>query len=290
MAKIKIDPPDSDGSGRWYGHAAFVCIFAFVLNLGLSAPVWANDCPKSPQVFTANGGWAAADLGGRTLDLKILAIGSSSTQGIGASQPTHSYPADLEALLASRFPSRSIEVVNAGIGGETAIQTVARLETALAKDSYNLVIWQVGTNDAVDDVDPDGFRAILERGISATRQARIPLILVDPQYYPSASHPRVYANFVGIVDDIGKERGVPVFSRYALMRAWNGEADGLLAAMMAKDSFHMSDRGYACWASLLADEIARRIPTVVATTRGKGAKIIVPVDAKRPSHTPVPTP
>ena len=124
-----------------------------------------------------------------------------------------------------------------------------------------MVIWQVGTNDAVEDVDSDGFRAILERGIDAARRAGTPLILVDPQYFPGASHPKVYANFVGIVDDVGQERGVPVFSRYALMRAWNDESHGLLATMLSKDSFHMSDRGYACWASLLADEIAGRIPT-----------------------------
>jgi acyl-CoA thioesterase I len=261
-----------------------------LLNVALLAPAVAGDCPKSPEVFAANGPWATTDLGGRSGDMRILAIGSSSTQGIGASQPGHSYPAALEALLGARFPTRSIQVVNAGIGGETAPQTVVRLDAALAKDDYDLVIWQVGTNDAVDDVDPANFRAILKEGISATRQAAIPLILVDPQFYPGALHPNVYASFVAIIDEVGKERGVPVFSRYALMKAWAAEPDGLLATMLAQDSFHMSDRGYACWASLLADEIASRVPTIIASSKSKDARSVVPVAASSTARRLPPAP
>jgi lysophospholipase L1-like esterase len=157
---------------------------------------------------------------------------------------------------------------------------VKRLETALSAGGFDLVIWQVGTNDAVDDVDPDGFRAVLKEGLRAARGAHTPLILVDPQYFPAAIHPNIYASFVQIVDALGKERGVPVFSRYALMKAWNDQASELLAAMLSKDSFHMSDRGYACWANLLADDISGRIPAIVATNKD-AKKVAAPVNASR---------
>ncbi len=220
--------------------------------------------------------------------MHILAIGSSSTEGIGASQPSYSYPADLEATLRSRFPTRAIDVVNAGIGGETASQTVKRLESELSAGSYDLVIWQVGTNDAVDNVDPDGFRAVLEEGLRAARHAHRPIILVDPQYFPAAKHPNVYASFVEIVDALGKERGVPVFSRYALMKSWSDQAPDLLASMLSKDSFHMSDRGYACWANLLATSIASRIPTLVAGGKSKDMRSTAPRAATK--TPPLPTP
>ena len=190
-------------------------------------------------------------------------------------------------MLDARFPARSIQVVNAGIGGENASQTVSRLVAALDAGGYDLVIWQVGTNDAVENVDRDGFKAILEQGVSAARHAAVPMILVDPQYFPDAKHPNVYASFVDIVDDIGKQRGVAVFSRYALMRAWANEPSGLLATMLAKDSFHMSDRGYACWASLLADDIASRIPAIVAANKNPPRKPVLPSGA---AGTPLPAP
>ena len=245
----------------------------------------------SPAVYAPNGNWARTDLGSRRTNLlQILAIGSSSTEGVGASQPAHCYPAVLEALLDARFPERSIRVVNAGIGGETAAQTVARLEAALAKGGYDLVIWQVGTNDAVQDIDQDLFRATLERGIDAARQAATPLILVDPQYYPDSSHQENYEDFVTIIDDVGRERSVPVFSRYALMKAWAGQSAGLLKTMLSSDGFHMSDRGYACWASLLADDIAGRIPTLIATGKGQKATGLTSVAAKSTKRMPPPTP
>jgi acyl-CoA thioesterase-1 len=291
MANIKVRRPGQGSAGSRHRTAKLIGFLGFLLNLGLAAPAFASDlCPKSPEVFAPNGAWAKTYLGGKTSELRILAIGSSSTEGVGASQPSRSYPADLKALLSARFPALSIHVVNAGIGGETAHQTIFRLETALATGGYDLVIWQVGTNDAVENVNYDAFRAILERGISAAQRAGTPLILADPQYYPDASHRKDYGNFVGIVDEVGKERGIPVFSRYALMQAWASDSAGLLSTMLSKDSFHMSDRGYACWASLLADEIAGRMPGILATSKDREAKDLMPVVAKSTTHAPLPAP
>ena len=49
--------------------------------------------------------------------LRIVAIGSSSTAGAGASMPSRSYPARLEAELRARFPENRIEVINKGVNG-----------------------------------------------------------------------------------------------------------------------------------------------------------------------------
>src|SRR3981081_80315 len=51
---------------------------------------------------------------GRTLT--IVAIGSSSTEGAGASSDSASYPGRLEALLSTRFPGIAIRVLNRGVG------------------------------------------------------------------------------------------------------------------------------------------------------------------------------
>ena len=49
--------------------------------------------------------------------LTIVAMGSSSTLGVGASSPAFSYPSRLEQELRQQFPGVEIRVVNHGIGG-----------------------------------------------------------------------------------------------------------------------------------------------------------------------------
>ena len=70
---------------------------------------------------------------------------------------------------------------NAGIGGELAAKTLQRLKSALKSGWARLVIWQVGTNDAIVGVDEALFRATVESGVAAARAAGVPLVLIDPQ-------------------------------------------------------------------------------------------------------------
>src|SRR6516225_1324517 len=50
--------------------------------------------------------------------LTVVAIGSSSTAGAGASSPDATYPSRLAVELRARFPSREITVLNRGVNGE----------------------------------------------------------------------------------------------------------------------------------------------------------------------------
>lgn len=187
--------------------------------------------------------------------LRILAIGSSSTEGIGASGKDKTYPAQLGALLRAGLSGRSIEMVNAGIGGETAPQTLLRLKAALAVGRYDLVIWQVGTNDAVTGGDLGTFRNLVADGIAAAKQARTRLVILDPQFYPGIKETARYRTYVDAIAETARAQAVPVLSRYQAMLSWyQRDADGFMAAL-AGDRFHMSDAGYGC----LAQDIARSL-------------------------------
>src|SRR5690606_38017842 len=61
-------------------------------------------------------------------ELVIVAIGSSSTSGVGASNRTRTYPARLETELRRLWPNQPLRIVNKGIGGEDARQMAARFE------------------------------------------------------------------------------------------------------------------------------------------------------------------
>ena len=78
--------------------------------------------------------------------LIIVAVGSSSTQGAGASNPALSYPSRLEAELKARFPQAEFRVVNRGRGGEDVPEEVERLASDVIVERPDLVIWQLGTN------------------------------------------------------------------------------------------------------------------------------------------------
>ena len=187
--------------------------------------------------------------------VRILAIGSSSTQGVGASSPAFSYPVQLQADLA-RIWKGTVVIENAGKGGETIPETVGRLEAALLKaDKPDLVIWQVGTNDAVKGGDEGRFSDLLRQGIDAAQAAGVEVLLVDQQYFPAIKDLGRYERFVRLVGTAGAAEQVPVFSRYRLMKAWGERSPDTLISMLSSDGFHMGDRGYDCLAQLIADSL-----------------------------------
>jgi hypothetical protein len=116
---------------------------AVLVLLTAVAPGEARDvCAADPAVW---GGFPALPRAARALTLErcltVVAIGSSSTEGIGASSPDRTYPAQLERLLRERFPRATIKVVNRGVGGETVAANLARLRPDAIDLRPDLAIW-----------------------------------------------------------------------------------------------------------------------------------------------------
>ena len=192
----------------------------------------------------------------REQDFRIVALGSSSTQGAGASGPKMCYPAQLEAELNRRFhPDKRFEVVNLGVGGETAADMLARIDPQVLAQKPQLVIWQTGVNDAIRGVPIDDFRMELAQGIDAIVASGADVILLDMQYYPrSASVPR-YDDYLKAMWQVAQEKGVPVLKRHAFMKHLVDSAQFTAAQLLAPDQFHLNDLSYRCLGNLLADAI-----------------------------------
>lgn len=220
-------------------------------------------CRETPIVRTTDRLAALAPRVASGGKLEILAIGSSSTEGIGASAKDRTYPARLQALLAKEWPRVAVDITNAGIGGEIAPQTLARLKQALAERRYDLVIWQVGTNDAVTGGNLQAFKAMVAEGIAIVQEARTSLALLDPQFFPGIREPARYQTYVDAISEIAKGKGVPVFTRYETMREWHGADAQAFTAALAGDRFHMSDTGYDC----LARDMAAGLVSLTAAGR-----------------------
>src|SRR5262249_32683420 len=65
------------------------------------------------------------------LPIKVVALGSSSTRGAGASTPAACYPSRLAEELVRRFPGHKFTVLNRGVNGEDVSNMLARLDTAV---------------------------------------------------------------------------------------------------------------------------------------------------------------
>ena len=90
---------------------------------------------------------------------RIVAFGDSLTAGLGLPQD-EAFPAQLEAALKAR--GQAVSVVNAGVSGDTAAAGLARLDWALPDDA-SAVIVELGGNDALQGMPPEGTKASLEK-------------------------------------------------------------------------------------------------------------------------------
>src|SRR6266702_433925 len=97
--------------------------------------------------------------------VKIIAIGSSSTAGAGASSRAFSYPSRLEVELRTRFPRASITVINRGVGGEEAPQMLARFARSVIAEKPDLVLWQVGSNAVLRGHDVVKVAEVIHEGV-----------------------------------------------------------------------------------------------------------------------------
>jgi lysophospholipase L1-like esterase len=202
--------------------------------------------------------------------LTIVAIGSSSTSGAGASTPALSYPSRLEAELAAMFPHLSIKVVNRGVNGETAPEMLARFNRDVFAENPDLVLWQVGSNSVLRDQPVRQASATLRTGLERLRAADTDVILINPQYAPKVIAKRDAKLMVQLINATASETNVDLFPRFALMRHWRLVEGIPFSAFLSQDELHLNDWSYGCIAKLLAASIreAATRSTVTATARG----------------------
>lgn len=202
--------------------------------------------------------------------LTIVAIGSSSTAGAGASSPAANYPSRLAVELTRRFPGRDIAVLNRGVNGEETEQMLARFQTGVIAAHPDLVLWQVGTNSVLRDHSLKRHAALLHEGIAQLKEAGADVVLVDMQYAPSVL---ARSETPGMEDQIAiaaKEENVDMFGRFALMRHWHEVQHIPFDVFVSPDNLHMNDWSYACVAKLLAAAIGEAATRPIASAARSG--------------------
>lgn len=201
--------------------------------------------------------------------IKIVAIGSSSTAGAGATSPAASYPERLSVELAALFPHAKVSVINRGANGEEARDMLARFDESVLAEQPDLVIWQVGTNAVLRDQPLQPAGSLIHEGLARLKRADIDVILVDLQYAPKVLAKKDYDGMVDLIALAAKQENVALFHRFAVMRYWNQVSHVPFSTFLSPDELHMNDWSYACFAKLLAGAIAdASTRTTLTASRG----------------------
>ncbi len=207
--------------------------------------------------------------------ITIVAIGSSSTAGAGASSPAASYPSRLALELKAHFPDSAITVINRGVNGEEIRDMLARFADGVIKAKPDLVVWQVGTNSVLRDHPMTRMNPAILDGVRRIRAVGADVVMMDPQYTPRYLAKPEAEGMVQLIAATAKEANVDLIQRFAVMRYWHDAEHMDFTEFAAPDQLHMNDWSYACLAKLISAAISeaatRNITSAQATFVGRTA-------------------
>lgn len=210
--------------------------------------------------------------------ITIVAIGSSSTAGSGASSKAANYPSRLAVELNRHFSNQKITMLNHGVGGEEVPDMLKRFDNAVVANKPDLVLWQLGTNALIRDHQLDDRGASVRDGLKKIRATGADIVLIDPQFAPRVNVKPQAPQMVEFIATTAKLESVDLFRRYDVMKRWR-EVDRMpFATFVAPDGLHMNDWSYACMAKGLGVAIAEAATRPVMSAKVISAKAMPQID------------
>jgi acyl-CoA thioesterase-1 len=199
--------------------------------------------------------------------ITIVAIGSSSTAGAGASSAAASYPNRLAVELKQHFPNHSVTVINRGVGGEEVGDMLKRFDSAVVAAKPDLVLWQFGTNAVIRDYKLSDHDTSIRDGLEKIRAIGADVVLIDPQFAPKVIVKAGLASMVELIATTAKREDVDLFPRFNVMKHWSEVDHIAFETFVSPDGLHMNDWGYACMAKGLGMAIAEAAQRPVVSAK-----------------------
>lgn len=191
---------------------------------------------------------------GKKLDVLVIGTGSSTLPQRDGGGPASAYPACLQRALTELLPGVAVKVTADAKPRRTAAAMVPTLKSLLTTVKPALVIWETGTVDAMQAVDPDQFSSTLEQGIGMIRAAGADAILVNAQYSPRTESMIGLTTYADDMRWVALQHEVPLFNRFEIMRLW-GDL-GTFDFTDAPNKIEMAKQVHNCIGWLLAGLIA----------------------------------
>jgi hypothetical protein len=136
---------------------------------------------------------------------------------------------------------------------QTAEQMSDELEKILGDEKPVLVVWQAGTVDAMQGIEPDVFGAALNEGVETIQTAGADVVLMNMQYSPRTETMIALGPYAENMRWAAQQRGVPLFDRWGIMRHWSDT--GAFDLYAATKTFVIAQQVHECIGRALAAQI-----------------------------------
>ena len=191
--------------------------------------------------------------------IKLVAIGSSSTEGSDLADKRLAYPTHLEQRLNTILGAKTVKVVNKGRGGENILDAVARFERDVMVEEPDLVIWQLGTNDIVRNIDVTMLKSSVDMGLSLLAQGQVPVVMMDSQTAPRVLVSPQREPIDRMIREAASRHGAVLWSRFELMRSIIAKGDAGQPELIKSDGLHMTVPMHVCTGAVLGETIAAQL-------------------------------
>ena len=187
--------------------------------------------------------------------INVLAVGATGAIGVGGSALA-SYPVRLESDLEGLLKGIDVQIVSRGISGDIGGDAAERLKLDVAEIRPDLVVWQVGTNDAMARIEQDDFAEPLRQTLRWLADNQVDVVLIDPQYVERLASDEHYTMIVKTIADVAREQKVLLVHRFDAMADLSRQ---VATGSFAGDGFRLNDLGYRCMAEYAARAIVAGI-------------------------------
>lgn len=154
----------------------------------------------------------------RDRNMIIVAFGDSVTQGLTVTPRMigeEVFHAVLRRELTHRFAERTFTTVNAGVGGDTAVGALERVQADVIDHHPDLVTICFGLNDSCDgEVGLDPFEHSLNEIVVRLRKEGVGVILLTPNMMPTRPSSQVDPNYRHSLEPYIERGTSGLFDRY----------------------------------------------------------------------------
>ncbi len=144
--------------------------------------------------------------------INILAIGASAFSERDAMK--RGYFGKIEQFIESTVKGLDVVIINRGVSGELARDAAERIKMEIAIGDIDLVLWQVGTADALAQMPIADFRTALVDTIGWLKAHSIDVMLIGLRYIRSTAQDEHYQALRRAIDTVAKDESVPRIGRY----------------------------------------------------------------------------
>jgi hypothetical protein len=227
-----------------------------------AAPARPAPCPPPVEAEPASGPLphlAGALKPGGSLD--ILAVGGGPAGRlpgpVGVPPNSGGFASQIAHALQAAVPGLQVTITLQGGSFRGAAAQLDIIRAALKAHRYQMVLWQTGTVEAVNDEPADDFYQALSDGVQAAAEHGADMVLVEPQYSRFLEANANVSPYLSVMQAVSALPGTLLFHRYALMHDWVDAGLIDLEAVPAADRPATAARLRAC----LGAELARALLT-----------------------------